>query len=338
MGSVRVRVHLAGNFLAFLLAVLAVSLEHARGQALETGNYDPTRAARAMELLGQARAAAGGEKELQGVTSVSASIRLRRLIRYISVVSPKKVVQKEKTLTGSISIELQLPDKFRKRVTTFTLLGNKYSYVAVVNGERGWREPPLLAASSNRDPRLIDVSDFEKSLANQARSTREQLSFYAFAWLIRMLPDDSLRFNFAGWMKTESGNADVLTAYDLANNRALLLLDQKTHLPNGFDSIYSTVRMVPVVVEGVVVTRNEFIRMMEKAREERRAQLKPAQRTLFQTRLSDYRRVADILLPHRVTTLIEGKLYEEMEITKIEISRRLNPKDFEPKRKNKKGQ
>jgi hypothetical protein len=301
------------------------------------GNYDPARAARAMELLGQARVAAGGEKELQGVTSVSASIRLRRLVRYISVVSPKKVVQKEKTLTGSISIELQLPDRFRKRVATSTLLGNKYSYVEVVNGERVWREPTLQAASSNRDPRLIDVSDFERSLANQARSVREQFSFYAFVWLIRILPDNSLRFNFAGWMKTDSGNADVLTAYDLANNRAWLLLDQKTHLPKGFDSSYSIVRMVPVVVEGFVVTRNDYFRMMEKAREERRAQIKPAQRILFQTRLSDYRRVAGILLPHRMATLIEGKLYEEMEITKIEINRRLNPKDFEPKQKNRNG-
>jgi hypothetical protein len=330
MEGTKVRARAPGCFAVFVLAVLAFSSEPVRGQAQETRRYDPAKAARANNLLDQARIAAGGKEELQRVTSLTVSMRARRFVRYISIVSPVSVVQKEKTLKGSLSIELQLPDKFRKRVSSTTLLGRSYSYVEIVNGDRAWREPPLQAPSSNRDPRLIDVNDFERSLVYQAQGARGQLSFYALALLIRAVPGDPLKFNYEGWMKTDSGTADVLSASGPTDSGTLVMLDQKTHLPMEYDSSYSGVRSLPVVIEGLTFNRRDYNRMLQRAVQERKAQTATPRTLIIQRRVSDYRQVSGILFPHRLVTLIDERPVEELVITKITVNRRLIPKEFEP--------
>jgi hypothetical protein len=324
-----VRVRVVGNTLALILALLIPSPGCVRGQARESPRYDPAKAPRAIDLLEQARIAAGGKEELQRVATLSVSLRVRRFVRYIAV-SPRSVVQKEKTLNGKLSIELQLPDRFRKDVSSTTLLGNHYSYAEVVNGERAWREPALQAQSSNRDPRLVDVSDFERSLAYQARSVRQQLAFYVLAWLIRVLPGEPLKFNYEGWMQADGVRADVISAFGSGDYGTLLMLDQKTHLPTEFDSSFSGVRSLPVVLEGIPMSRRDFNLMVEKARAERKAQITPPRSLIIKTQLSDYRPVSGILFPHRMVTSIDGKPLEELLIRKIDVNQRLKPKDFEP--------
>lgn len=325
------RARIAGGSMALVLALLIPMPESAREQAREPLRYDPAKAARANELLDQARIAAGGKEELQSVSSLAVSMRVRRFVRYLAVVSPVSTVQKDKILKGSLSVEIQMPDKFRKHVSSTTLLGHRYSYVEVVNGERAWREPPLQAVSSNRDQRLIDVADFERSLAYAAQSARDQLSFYALAWLIRTLPGGPLKFNSEGWMQTDSGKADVLSAFGSADYATLLMLDQKTHLPTEFESSFLAVRGLPVIVEGIALGPRNYYRMRELARQEAKAQAaRPKQFIILKRRVSDYRRVSGILIPHLLVTSLDGKPVEELVITDVKVNLRLKPKDFEP--------
>ncbi len=325
------RHHVAAGIFACITIALAVSHAGAPGQAQESLNYDPADRARAEEMLTQARNAIGGEAMLKGVMSFSASIGLRRIVEYISVKSPKDALRRNKVLKGKISIECQFPDKFRKHVSTSTLSGFKYSFAETVDGDLAWRDPPLQPPTSGRDPRLIDVSDFEKSLAYQAQGARQQLSFYALALLVRAVPGAPLKFSRTGWTQTESGKADVVMADGLTDYHVWLLLDQKTHLLLGFDSSYTAVRRIPVLVETMTLTfRGQYL-LAEKARQERAAQSRQPQVSRIQMRFSDHRRVAGVLLPQRLTTAINGKLVEEMLVEKYEINPRLNPKTFEPK-------
>jgi hypothetical protein len=315
-----------------MLITLVVSLDNSPGQSPTTFKYDPAKAAQANLLLRQAQAAAGGEEALRGVTSLTATVRLRRFVNYVSIASSTKVREREKILAGKIRIELQLPDKFLKRVSTTTLTGNEYSYVEVVDGNRAWRDPPLRAASSNRDPRVVDVSDFERSLAYQAQSARQQLIFYSLIWLIRGAPDHSLRFNSQGWLQTEGERADVISVYGPDNYETWLLLDQKTHLPTGMLGSIVAARAVPVVVEGIFLGGgNRWEELMRRARQERQARMKPPQRLRVEQHFSDYRRVGAILLPHRLTTTVDEKLVEELLISSFRINPKPDPRHFEPR-------
>jgi hypothetical protein len=171
------RTHVAGIMLACLLAVLVVPAGGALEQAApERDKYDAAKAVRARELIRQARTAAGGEQALQSVTSLSATGQLRRFVKYVYIKSPTRVEEREKVLKGKISIEFLLPDKYRKSVSTSTLLETKYSYTEVMSGGRAWRNPPLQAQSSSKSRHVIDVRDFERSLAYQALNARQQLT------------------------------------------------------------------------------------------------------------------------------------------------------------------
>jgi hypothetical protein len=65
-----------------------------------------------------------------------------------------------------------------------------------------------------------------------------------------------------------------------------------------------------------------------RARAERRARAKPAQRYEMIIRFSDRRPVEGALLPFRVTTSLNGAVIEEMTMNEFEINREINPKRF----------
>jgi hypothetical protein len=330
LGGEGLEVRFSAGWSARLFTALILWLRPATGQAPEVPKYHPDRAARAEELLRQAQDAAGGEA-LRGVTSLTASISLRRVVEYIAVTSPTNAVRRDKNLKGRISIECSFPDKFLKRISTSTLSGYKYSYLEAVNGDRAWRDPPLQAVATSRDRHAIDVSDFERSLAYQAQGARQQLAFYTLALLARVLPGGSLQFNSAGWTEIEGRKADVILAFGLGDYNARLLFDQKSHLLVGFESSFFAVRRLPVTVESFVLSYSDGYRLAEKARQERLAQNRRPQQSSIQIRLSDHRPVAGVLLPHQITTIIDGRLAEELEVTKYRINTRINPNDFAPK-------
>jgi len=331
MEGMSLQARVTRNYLAVIVVLLILSPGRARDQAPKSPRYDPAKVARALELLEQARKAAGGKEKLEQVASLEISMHVRRFFRYISVKSPVSVEQKEKTLKASLSIEILLPDKFRKHVSSTTLTGFSYSYDEVVNGKRAWRDPPLRAPSSSRDQRVIDVADFERNLAYEAQNAREQLSFYTLAWLIRSLPGHPAEFNFEGWMQTEGGKVDVLSVYASYEFETLMMLDQTTHLPAEFESTYLGVHNLPVIIEGVALSRKDYDRMIELARQQRKAQATTPRRIILSRRVSDFRLVSGILFPHRLVTSIDGKPAEELDVTSIHTNRRPNPNHFEQK-------
>src|SRR5215510_2557 len=68
---------------------------------------------RAQALIKQARAVIAGEQVLRNILTLSTSGKSRRIIKYVSVQSPKKVIEKEKTLDGDLDLDFAFPDKFR---------------------------------------------------------------------------------------------------------------------------------------------------------------------------------------------------------------------------------
>ncbi|MCI0666124.1 MAG: hypothetical protein L0220_34155, partial [Acidobacteria bacterium] len=284
----------------------------------------------AREMIIQARNAIGGEEALVGIKTLSVSAKLRRPVKYASVQSPKKVVEKEKTLSGKVEVDILLPDKFRRRVSNQTLRGFPYSYVEIVNGDRAWRDPPLRARSSNSDNRVIDVDDFERTVEMQTRGARQQLTIYSLGLLLRPLPGHSLEFTFLGEIRALDGRINVIVAKDPEDNQMFLLLDAETKLPLALAWTFIASRQQAVIVEAAGIFDRKFMmETVQRARRERQERILPPQRYEMQMKFSEYKQVAGVLLPHRITTTLNKEIIEELIFEDFEINRSINPKKFE---------
>ncbi|HZS06997.1 MAG TPA: hypothetical protein VFD58_19330 [Blastocatellia bacterium] len=284
--------------------------------------------ARAQELLRQSRMALGGEDALGKVQSLSASGKLRQFMKYAVVTSPTEVRDREKTVSGKVEVDFLFPDRFRKQVSSSTLTGFGYTYAEVLNGDRAWRNPPLPPQTSQKDRRVIDVSDVTESYARQAETARAQISFYTLGWLLRTPPSFPVELIYAGQVDYENRPADAILVGNDAF-RPLLLLDQKTHLPLAIVFSYVEAPRETVIVEVASVSARYIRDTYLKARQERKARAKPPQRQEMHLRFSDHRQVAGVLLPHRLTVVLNGRVIEELEIRDFEINRPINPKKFE---------
>src|SRR5262249_22232947 len=128
---------------------------------------------RAKELIRLARAAIGGEQSLGRIQTLTASGKNNRIAKYVSVQSPRKVEEKQKSLPEKRKFEFALRDKFGRRVTGQILRGLGYSSAQVVNSDEAWRAPPLRPISSNRDRRVIDVGDVARTEFIQATGAKQ---------------------------------------------------------------------------------------------------------------------------------------------------------------------
>jgi hypothetical protein len=269
--------------------------------------------ARAGELIQRAREAMGGRDGLAGIQTVRASGRFQRIVKYASVQSPVKVVEKERRLSGRVEIEIALPDKFRKRVKGETLGGFGYQYAEIVN----------------RDSRVIDVEDVERTQWLSAMGAKQQLSFYALGLLLQPLPGFPLEMQYAGEYADGPGVTDAVMARNSGGFRTLLLFDARTQVLDGL-----TLRFFEAVQQTVRVETSGFFdrRFMQetfaRARRERQARAKSPREHELRLRFSDRRAVSGLQLPHRITTTLDGEVVEEILFNEIEINRQINPKRF----------
>jgi hypothetical protein len=291
--------------------------------------------ARARQLLGLAREAMGGDAVLAELQSLRARGKYSRDVKYWSVQSPTKVEEKTRELSGKVEVEFARPDRFRRRVKGENMRGFGFSYAEVVHGEDAWRDPPLRPISTNRDHRVIDVSDVERTEWISAIGAKQQLSYYSLGFLLQPLPGFPMEMAYAGEFDDKSGTVDVVIAQHRGGFRILLLLDVKTHQLEALT--VSSVESVqqPVLVESSGYFDRRF--MMEtfnRARRERQQRARPPEHVEVMLRFSDRRPVAGlggnraVQLPHRITTTLNGRIVEELTIHEFELNRPINPKRF----------
>jgi hypothetical protein len=287
--------------------------------------------ARAQELLKQARAAAGIETASGGIQTLSFKAKSQRFSRYISVQSPTKVEEKEKTLSGKIEADCWLPDKFRLKTKGSTLTGFGFSYTNFVNGDQAWRNPPMNVRSFGRDSRVIDVGDVERTLLMQERTAKQQIAFYALGWLLQAPSSLQLKMSYAGAYELDGQPADLVVADGQDGFRVVLLFDRKTRLLAGLGTGFYDSYRETVIVETASFdprfTRATFLR----AREERRLRTQPPKQHEILWQFSDYRQIDGVTLPHRVAIKFDGRLVEELAINEFKVNQPAKPKKFDGK-------
>ncbi len=285
--------------------------------------------ARAKELIKLARASLGGAEALSRIQTITATGKYNRFVKYVSVQSPKKVEEKLKTLSGKMEFEFALPDKFRRRVTGETLRGFGYSFAQVVNGDQAWRDPPMRPVSSYGDRRVIDVDDVARTQFIQATGAKQELTYFSIGWLLLVLPGYPLEMNYLGLYQVGQTDAHAIIAQGESGFRFTLLLDTKTYAP-----LAVAISFVEEIQQTVIVEAPRFFdrryaqETYARSRAERRARAKPPQQYEMLIHFSDRRPVNGLFLPFRVTTTLNGEVFEEMTINEFELNRPINPKKF----------
>jgi hypothetical protein len=172
---------------------------------------------RAMELIGQARAALGGENKLAKVQGLSGTGSYRRALQ-------------DRELAGELTLELQLPDKIIR-----TESANPFGDLTVItrqglNGEALLRSqhavnaPPGAVISGGPQP----TGD---ALTQAIRGQRAEMARLALALLLTAPPGVPIEFSYAGEAEAADGKADVLDAKGPSSFGAKLFLDKSSHRP-----------------------------------------------------------------------------------------------------------
>jgi hypothetical protein len=320
-------VHAAVLSLLFLVLVAG----RAGGQGPVKIDAETESKARAAELLARARTAAGGAAAIKQVRTLSTTGKYRRYVKYISVQGPKKVVEKVRTIEGNLKFDFAFPDQFRQRIKGETIRGIGYSYADVVSGNDAWRDPPLRPVSSNRDSRVVDVGDVQRTELMTAQEARQQLTLYLFSWMLETLPAFPLDLQLTGRFETDQGPGDVILAMGKGGFSFYLVLDAKTSILTQLVIPFIETRQPIILVEAAGYFDRRFMQeTFARARAERQSRRIPQEKRELQMRFSDRRPVAGVMLPHKITMTIDGEIYEEMTFEEFDLNRPINPKNFAP--------
>jgi hypothetical protein len=257
--------------------------------------------AKAEQLLAQARTALGGERNLSKVKGLTATGTYQR-------------TQQDRQLSGEITIDLQLPDKFLRTESLSPVGDIQLITEQGVNGEKLLRSSRTVNAPPGAMIRLPPPPTGDAE-TQAIRNARADMARTALAFLLTSPASLPLEFTAGGEAESEDGKADVVDVTGPANFTAKLLLDQKSHRP--LMLMYRGVQpRVVVQTQGPMPAAPA-----DGAASHGAPDAPPAGQlvdiTLY---LDDYRSVDGVLLPHHMSRSIDGKPAEETVFKTIKIN------------------
>jgi hypothetical protein len=281
--------------------------------AMTLGGYAARAAGdtRAAELLAQARAALGGESKLSKVQGLSCAGTVQRSIG-------------DRQVTGDVTIDLQLPDKFL-RSDSIAPRGD----AALVVTEQGINGDQLLRHSKtlNTPPGAIirappPPAKGSEQEAQLLRNSRAELARTMLGLLLASPASMPLEFNYAGEAESPDGKADVLDVTGPSSFVAKLFLDKASHRP---------LMMVYRGVSPRVVVQTQ--RGGPPPGEGAHAPAPPPmpEQVDINMFLDDYKAVDGVLLPHHITRSVDGQPSEDMVFKTIKVNPSFKPDTFTAK-------
>ncbi len=163
-------------------------------------------AAKAQQLIAQARAAIGGEK-LKSLTSLSATGNLRR-----------KLGQME--TSGEVQIDLLLPDKMLRTETMTMMGGVELTRVEAISGGNVWMDQQNSGHGGGMVMIRRPGGDTPQALATQQNAARAESARVMLGWLASTLASFPVEYSYAGEAESPDGKANVLDVKG-ANNFAV---------------------------------------------------------------------------------------------------------------------
>jgi len=253
---------------------------------------------KAAELLAQARAALGGDKQLSKVQGLSCAGTVQRAIG-------------DRQVTGDLTIDLQLPDKML-RSDSISPMGD----AALVVTEQGINGEQLLRHSKtlNTPPGAVirvppPPARGSEAEAQGLRNSRAELSRLALSLLLAAPSSMPLEFKYAGEAESPDGKADVLDVTGPTSFAAKLFLDKASHRP------------LMLVYRGVsprVVVQTQ--RGGPPPADPTHGAPPAPEQVDINMFLDDYKAVDGVMLPHHITRSVDGQPSEEIVFKTIKVN------------------
>jgi hypothetical protein len=269
-------------------------------------------AAKAQQLINQARAALGGDK-LKSLQSLSATGNYRRTLGQME-------------MSGEASFDLLLPDKMMKTETMNPMPGLEITRIEAINGDNVWEDQQQHGGGGGmvvirRGPAGGDPKQAQAALQ---QSVRTEFARLTIGWLLATPSSFPVEYSFVGEAEAPEGKADVLDVKGANGFAAQLFLDQKTHRPLMLAYKGRKPRVITQTMAGPPRHGEDAQKRINELEAEAAKQPEVEYRIFF----SDYRNVDGISFPHKLSRSIENEVNEEMEITKVKINPPLKPEKF----------
>jgi len=264
--------------------------------------------AKGEQLIAQARAALGGDRNLNAVTGLTAAGTYQREIG-------------DRQLSGEITIDLQLPDKLLRTESMRPMGDATIELLQGVNGDRVLRQSRTIGGGPNMFVRMAPPPGGADGEAQALRNQRADLARFALAFLLTTTPEMPLEWTYGGEAEADEGKADVIDATGPGSFAARLFLDKKSHRPLMIAYRGAAPRMVVRTERGAAPPPSASAP----------AQLPPPQVVDIQLFLDGYKTVDGVMLPHHLSRSIDGKPAEEMTFTTIRLNPVFKPDTFTAK-------
>src|SRR5262245_36429633 len=267
---------------------------------------------KAAQLLAQARAALGGEKNLSKVQGLTGSGSYERTLG-------------DRQLSGELTLDLQLPDKML-RTETMNPVGDMTVVVAQgVNGEKLLRSQQTLNGPPGAIVRLAPPPANAGAEAQAIRNARAEMTRTLLAFLLAAPASLPVEFAYGGEAEADEGKADVLDAKGEGNFAVRLFLDQKTHRPLmlQYRGVAPQVRIQTQQMQGP--PDPERLRRAEEAAHDAAGAAPSPQVVDIVLYLDDYRAADGVMLPHHIARSVDGKPTEEMTFKTIKVNPAFKP-------------
>jgi hypothetical protein len=295
------------NKLASLLLFLSAALFYAQPALADDQ--------RAQEVLKQARVAIGGEEILQKVQSLSIKGQYRRILG-------------ERELAGDREVSIMLPDKYLvEDAMNQGGLSTAIINTRGLNGERAWT-----GSSGGGGGAMVfrmggpggQQTTPEQMEAMLRRVYGTEFSRYLLAILVTPPPAQMVEYKYAGESDVEDAHADVIEVTGVDKFAVRLFFDKQTHLPLLLSYRGPKPRIMTMFnrpADKNVKVEDAIKHAKEEADKKVAAEPlpKPEEADFF-IRVTEYKKVAGLMLPHKLTFLTDADVSEEFQISKYQIN------------------
>ena len=271
------------------------------------------------EILKQARAAIGGEDQIQKIQGLNLMGQYRRVFgdrqmagdREISILLPNKYSVEDSMNPGGLSTAI---------LTSRTL-----------NGEHAWN-----ASSGGGGGMFIRMggpsgqqATPEQMEAALRRVYQIEMTRYLLALTLNAPSSFAVEYKYAGESDVDDAKADVVDVTGPDKFSVRIFFDKQNHLPLLLSYRGPKPRIVTMTRQG-----GGNAEAVKKAREEAEKKMHaeaPAapEEVDFYIRLTDHKKVAGLMLPHKFTFLQDTEVSEEFEISKYQMNPQFKSDKFE---------
>jgi len=277
--------------------------------------------ARAQEILKQARQAIGGDEQLQKIQGLQINGQYRRVFgdrqmggdREISISLPNKYLVEDAMNAGGLSTAMI---NFRGLNGDKAFSGNSGGgggMVFRIGGPGGQQASP------------------EQLEEMQRRIYTAEFSRYLLAIILMPPPSLAVEYKYAGESDVEDAQADVIDVSGQNNFAVRVFFDKKSHMPLLLSYRGPKPRIMTMQRQAGSAPKAEDV---AKAREEAEKMMRteaPAapEQVDFYIRMTDYKKVGGVMVPHKLTFLTENEVSEEFEISKYQLNPQFKADRFE---------